>query len=66
VYPNPFEWCHAKFSAYIKGPIQFKLVDMAGKVVVHGDELSDQNTLTIESLGHLPRYLYPQAKRYEL
>jgi hypothetical protein len=31
---------------------------MAGKVVVHGDELSDQNTLTIESLGHLPRGTY--------
>jgi hypothetical protein len=36
-------------------------VDMAGKVVVHGDELSDQNTLTIESLGHLPRGTYPSG-----
>lgn len=59
MYPNPFvNEITLKFSGEIKGMVDYKLISMSGKVILQGKKMADQNGLTIEALGYLPRGSY--------
>jgi hypothetical protein len=59
IYPNPFvNDVTLKMSAEIKGMVDYKIIDMSGKLLLQDSKMADQSSLTIDGLGYLARGSY--------